>query len=286
MADLGIRHVDEHAPRAGEMNPSEALLDPEEPASVEMLSVLHTKFSTRLNMDLVLGPSYEQLYCLVDDKFGHNDETGDASSESESEGGAPEVPKPAGEGGGVLDPASDPGPREKKSGWQRKSRKYWIPPDRDQITKKNAFTITGGDSGNGVHKPSRKWHRVTVNLSYEMKCAGHHNFLVIMVKGGDALEYLAFIRGTIERFRVDPIMGPILNNNGNSLEKHGNKHIERAWLDVFCLLDQFPYRAIISSHSCWHHSTTTMANNMEAINALARIFSIPNLTDQNTIASS
>ena len=103
-------------PRAGEMNPSEALPDPEDLASAEMLSVLRTKFSIRLDMDLVLGLSYEQLYCLMDDKFGHNDEIDDASSESESEGGAPKVPKPAGEGGGVLDPASDPGPNEKKAG--------------------------------------------------------------------------------------------------------------------------------------------------------------------------
>ena len=74
-------------------------------------------------------------------------------------------------------------------------------PDRDQIMTMNAFTITGGDSGNGVHKPNRTSHRVTVNLSYEMKRVGRHNFLVIMVKGGYALEYLAFIRETIERFR-------------------------------------------------------------------------------------
>ena len=137
----------------------------------------------------------------MDDKFGHNDEIDDASSESESEGGAPKVPEAAGEGGGVLNPASDPGPKEKRAGGQRKSRRYWIPPDRDQIMKMNAFTITGGDSGNGVHKPNRTSHRVTVNLSYEMKRVGRHNFLVIMVKGGDALEYLAFIRETIERFR-------------------------------------------------------------------------------------
>ena len=82
--------------------------------------------------------------------------------------------------------------------------------------KMDAFTITGGDSGNGVHKPNRKSHKVTVNLSYEMfECFDRRNFLVIMVKGGDALEYLAFIRETIERFRGNPIMGFILNNNGN-----------------------------------------------------------------------
>ena len=90
------------------------------------------------------------------------------------------------------------------------------------------------------------------------------------------LEYLVFIRETIERFRGNPIMGFILNNNGNSLEKPWNKHIERAWLEVLCLLDQFPYRAIISSHSCWQWSTPTMGKNMEAIGALARILSIPN----------
>ena len=120
-------------PKAGVLNPSVVLPNPDESESAEMLSVLHYQYSTRLRMDNVLGLTPEQLYCLMDDKFRHESEPDVVSSDPDSENKTPQDPEAQMGGGGVMDSASDHARKYKDAGGSRGERRYWIPPNRVKL---------------------------------------------------------------------------------------------------------------------------------------------------------